>query len=241
MLWQLDQILRIKLDGEPLFELSPIMTRNNKHVIPASFESSHADILGIAFEDGVVVSVRDGVLAILTLGPAYGLQLHAELAERAPHRKPVNVGQIYGTLERLAKQDLVISAGTTEDGLPLYSLTPEGEGNAREWMHTPATDSLPEWTEMLDQVLITSSLDAVSATGLAREFRRWWDGDLGTTRLTLRDTSLRHDQRLALVAREALAVAALAWVGAVTATLADNDSLRGYSKTRPRRGRRPNR
>jgi DNA-binding PadR family transcriptional regulator len=189
--------------------------------------------------DGVVVSVRDGVLAILTLGPAYGLQLHAELAERAPHRKPVNVGQIYGTLERLTKQDLVAVASTTDDGLPLYSLTPEGKSSARDWMNAPATDALPEWTDMLDQVLITSSLDAVAATALARDFRRWWDGDLGTTRLSLREFPLRHDQRLALVAREALAVAALAWVGAVTAALANNDSLRGYSVTRPKRGRRP--
>jgi DNA-binding PadR family transcriptional regulator len=187
------------------------------------------------------VSVRDGVLAILTLGPAYGLQLHAELAARAPHRKPVNVGQIYGTLERLAKQDLVAAAGSTHDGLPLYALTPTGDDAARAWMRTPATDALPEWTEMLDQVLITSSLDAAAATAVARDFRRWWDGDLGATRLSLRDGALRHDQRLALVAREALAVAALAWIGAVTATLSDGDSPRGYAEVRPRRGRRPKR
>lgn len=186
------------------------------------------------------MSVRDGLLAILTLGPAYGLQLHTELASRAPHRKPVNVGQIYGTLERLAKQRLVASAGVTDDGLPLYSLTPAGASDAEVWMHGVATEALPEWTEMLDQVLITSSLDARAATALARDFRRWWDGDLGATRLTLRDGSLRHDQRLALVAREAQAVAALAWIGAVAAELANNDSFRGYSNTRPKRGRRPN-
>ncbi len=186
-----------------------------------------------------MVSVRDGVLAILTLGPAYGLQLHAELAGRAPHRKPVNVGQIYGTLERLAKQGLVASAGTTDDGLPLYSLTAEGDVAARAWMGNFDAADLPEWTDMLDQVLITSSLDAVAANALARDFRRWWDGDLGATRLSLRDASLRHDQRLALIAREALAVAALAWIGAVTATLSNNDSPRGYADTRPRRGRRP--
>jgi hypothetical protein len=57
------------------------------------------------------VSVRDGILAILSMGPAYGLQLHSELTSRAPHRKPVNVGQIYGTLDRLAKQGLIEPAG----------------------------------------------------------------------------------------------------------------------------------
>ncbi|MES2170284.1 MAG: PadR family transcriptional regulator, partial [Actinomycetota bacterium] len=65
------------------------------------------------------MSVRDGLLAILTLGPAYGLQLHSELTTRAPHRKPVNVGQIYGTLDRLVKQHLIEPAGFTEDALPL--------------------------------------------------------------------------------------------------------------------------
>lgn len=186
------------------------------------------------------MSVRDGLLAILTLGPAYGLQLHAELASRAPHRKPVNVGQIYGTLERLSKAEQIEDAGATDDGLPLYALTPAGRRNAEKWMREPVTDGLPEWTEMLDQVLVTSSLDAESATKLAGAFRRWWDGDLAATRASLRDTALRHDQRLALVAREAQAVAALAWVGAATAELADNDSFRGYSGIRPRRGRRPN-
>lgn len=185
------------------------------------------------------MSVRDGVLAILTLGPAYGLQLHTELAARAPHRKPVNVGQIYGTLERLAKQRLVAQTSATGDGLPLYSLTTEGTNSAHGWMHVPVTGSLPEWTDMLDQVLVTSSLDAIAATKLAGGFRQWWDRDLETTRAGLCDASLRHDQRLALVAREALAIAALAWIGAATATLANNDSPRGYSKTRPRRGRRP--
>jgi DNA-binding PadR family transcriptional regulator len=185
------------------------------------------------------VSVRDGLLAILTLGPAYGLQLHAELASRAPHRKPVNVGQIYGTLERLAKAKQIDDAGTTDDGLPLYALTPTGLLSAELWMREPVTDTLPEWTEMLDQVLVTSSLNAAVATKLAGAFRRWWGNDLGTTRQSLHGSALRHDQRLALVAREAQAVAALAWIGAVTAELANNDSFRGYSGIRPRRGRRP--
>ena len=65
------------------------------------------------------MSVRDGLVAILTLGPAYGLQLHAELARRAPHRGPVNVGQIYSTLDRLSTQRLIASAGVTDAGVAL--------------------------------------------------------------------------------------------------------------------------
>ena len=116
-------------------------------------------------------SQRDGLLAILTIGPAYGHQLLGELAARAPHRGPVNVGQIYSTLDRLGGQRLVESAGLTTDGLPLHTLTPAGVTAARSWMTEPTLDPLPEWTELLDQLLITSSVDPVAASALTGSLR----------------------------------------------------------------------
>lgn len=185
------------------------------------------------------MSVRDGLLAVLSLGPGYGLQLHSELASRAPHRRPVNVGQIYSTLERLTRQSLVQPAGATDDGLPLYRLTDAGLVAAAQWMNEPVLDSLPEWTEMLDQVLVTSSIDPVAAKSVAERFRRWWESDLTATRATPEPTS--PDARLALVAREAQAVAAIAWLGSAIAALVDFDSFRPLSDARPRRGRRTTR
>ncbi|MCU1514903.1 MAG: PadR family transcriptional regulator [Microbacteriaceae bacterium] len=185
------------------------------------------------------MSVRDGLLAILSLGPAYGLQLHAELASRAPHRKPVNAGQVYGTLERLTKQGFIEPAGQTDDALPLYNLTRQGFAEVAAWMSTPAIDALPEWTEMLDQVLIASSIDAVCAMDLAGQYRRWWENDLKLTRTPGLDGSFTTDAHLALVAREALGVAAIAWLGAAIAALSDYDTQRGLSQVRPKRGRRP--
>jgi DNA-binding PadR family transcriptional regulator len=195
-------------------------------------------MLGIAFGGGAV-SVRDGLLAILTLGPAYGLQLHTELATRAPHRKPVNVGQIYGTLDRLAKQELIEDAGLTEDALPLYRLTHAGTAEAALWMSSPTVPALPEWTEMLDQVLVTSTIDPVVAKDLAEKYRRWWEADLEHTRTPVIEGSFSTEAHLALVAREAQAIAAIAWLGSAVAALSDYDSYRGLSEARPRRGRRP--
>lgn len=182
------------------------------------------------------MSVRDGLLAVLSLGPGYGLQLHSELASRAPHRKPVNVGQVYGTLERLSRQSLVEPAGATEDALPLYRLTDTGRVEAARWMSDPVLDGLPDWSEMLDQVLITSSIDPVAAKTVAERFRRWWEADLTASRAAPEPATT--DARLALVAREALAVAAIAWLGSAIAALADYDSFRPLSLTRPKRGRR---
>lgn len=185
------------------------------------------------------MSVRDGLLAILTLGPAYGLQLHSELASRAPHRKPVNVGQIYGTLDRLVGQALTEPAGVTDDSLPLYRLTAAGRSEATNWMSTPMVSALPEWTEMLDQVLITSTIEPAAAKQVAEAYRRWWEADLATTRTPVIEGSFATEAHLALVAREAQGVAALAWLGASIASLADYDSFRGLNEARPRRGRKP--
>jgi DNA-binding PadR family transcriptional regulator len=182
------------------------------------------------------MSVRDGLLAVLSLGEGYGLQLHSELGARTPHRRPVNVGQIYSTLERLARAGLVEPAGTTADSLPLYRLTPAGAAAAATWMTEPVLDGLPEWTEMLDQVLVTSSIDPVAAKTVAERYRRWWESDLAATR-SAPEPSLA-DARLALVAREAQAVAAIAWLGSAIAALVDYDSFRPLSDSRPKRGRR---
>lgn len=185
------------------------------------------------------MSVRDGLLAVLTLGPAYGLQLHSELTSRAPHRKPVNVGQIYSTIDRLATQRLIEGAGLTDDALPLYRLTDSGAVEAGQWMSTPVLAALPEWTEMLDQVLVTSTIDPAVAKETAEHYRRWWENDLALTRTPVLDGSFATEAHLALVAREAQGVAALAWLSAAIAALSDYDSYRALSDVRPRRGRKP--
>ena len=185
------------------------------------------------------MSVRDGLLAILTLGPAYGLQLHSELLSRAPHRSAINVGQIYGTLERLSRNGVVDAAGTTSDGLPLYRLTTKGAAAARTWMTEAEIASLPDWAEMLDQVLVTSSIDPSSAMLLTRGYRGRWQQILDSSRVPEAEESRRHDEHLAMLANEALALAALAWLGSASAALADYDTARSLSPVRPKRGRRP--
>jgi len=104
------------------------------------------------------MAVREALLAILTLGPAYGLQLHSELCSRAPHRAKTNVGQIYGTLERLTNARLVVRSGETADGLPLYVLTDAGSREAQSWLRGDAVVTATDWPEFLDHVLVARSL-----------------------------------------------------------------------------------
>ena len=183
------------------------------------------------------MSVRDALLAILTLGPAYGHQLHSELGARTPHRGPVNVGQIYGTLDRLTARKLIEPAGTTDDSLPLHRLTQAGQTAADRWMSSVEIAGLPEWTEMLDQVVVVSSISPNRAKALAEDFRRWWEADLAAARTAPEPEAL--DARLAAIAREAQGVAAIAWLGSAIAALSDFEGFRPLSESRPRRGRRP--
>src|SRR5690554_5961268 len=112
------------------------------------------------------MAVRDGILAILALGPGYGLALRDEIAARAPHRTDLNVGQVYSTLERLRRDGLVATGTTTDDNLPLYRLTPEGEKAVTAWLEDPVDADPRAWTDFLDQVLLGSSIPGTDWSAL---------------------------------------------------------------------------
>jgi len=57
------------------------------------------------------MSVRHALLALLSEGPKYGLQLREEFEARTGEVWPLNVGQVYTTLQRLERDGLVETAG----------------------------------------------------------------------------------------------------------------------------------
>jgi DNA-binding PadR family transcriptional regulator len=185
------------------------------------------------------VSVRDSLLAILTVGPAYGFQLHGELRSRTAGRRSVNVGQIYGTLDRLMRQGAVASAGATDDGLPLYRLTDAGRTQAESWIH--GTDSAPgeEWNDLVSRVLLACSLPGVDAFTIIARNRAAW---AGTPDVESVDAAEARAERAAAHADVVLSRAALAWLDEVEAELRRHGPAafrREFSQDRPRRGRRP--
>ncbi|WP_022883987.1 PadR family transcriptional regulator [Glaciibacter superstes] len=180
-------------------------------------------------------TVRNGLLSILTIGPAYGFQLHGELSSRTAGRRNVNVGQVYGTLERLARQGSIESAGSTDDGLPLYRLTAAGRAEASEWLTSTESAVGEEWNDLIDRVLLASSLPDGDALGLIAAYREHWLGVGGNLGASGQD-------RLAAGADQALATAALDWLEHARRLVEDGSSdsfRRDLSAVRPRRGRRP--
>ncbi len=67
------------------------------------------------------MSVRHALLALLSEGPKYGLQLREEFEARTGEVWPLNVGQVYTTLQRLERDGLVESDDARRgpaEGLP---------------------------------------------------------------------------------------------------------------------------
>lgn len=176
-------------------------------------------------------SIRDGILALLSLGPAYGLQLRNELDARLQRPQSTNVGQIYSTLERLCAADLVRQDEHTPDGLPLYSLTDSGQDEAALWLRKPRIDQNNRWDAMVTQILIARSIPGFSSAGLVGAFRAYWNACLEVAQESFAHTVATE---LRSTADEALALAAIAWLDRVAAT---DDTGWQVTAERPSRGR----
>lgn len=183
------------------------------------------------------MSVQNGFLALLTQGPAYGSQLQSEFLCRAAHRRQLNPGQVYSTLDRMTDQGLVASAGATDDGLPLYELTESGRLAATAWLTAGPADGRPDWDEMQDQVLIAASLAHADAGAIVDGYREAYAE-------RIRYLSHEADSRALLAANRAAelgAKAAIEWLDEVAAALGAHPAalVQHRSPERPRRGRRP--
>ena len=182
------------------------------------------------------MAVKDGILAILSLGPGYGLALRDELVARAPHRADLNVGQVYSTLDRLGRDGLVASGTMTEDNLPLYTITPAGQALVHDWLDLPVAPQPRNWADLLDQVLIGSSLPGVDWAALLDRHDVAWRALLADSPDTDSD-ALRS--RLTTAADRHWARAALGWLEETRAALSLADPALPLRGIRPLRGRRP--
>ncbi|WP_168197158.1 PadR family transcriptional regulator [Agromyces laixinhei] len=195
------------------------------------------------------MAVRDALLALLSAGPGYGFQLHGDLAGRTGGRRRVNVGQSYATLERLGKQELVESAGTTDDGLPLYRATAAGSAATSAWFAGTDAPGSDPWDETVDRVLVAASLPGVDAGPIvAAERVRWRERERATSARSTPDADASAETAadalaaarlvaLAAAAESARATAVLSWLDAVDAASAAGDLSFATRLERPRRGR----
>jgi DNA-binding PadR family transcriptional regulator len=119
------------------------------------------------------MSVRHALLALVSEGPKYGLQLRQEFEERTGEVWPLNVGQVYQTLQRLERDGLVESDDESDDGpQKMFRITAEGAEELTEWLRTPPDLSSPPRDDLVIKVLIAIRLPGVDVRDVIQAHRR---------------------------------------------------------------------
>lgn len=125
------------------------------------------------------MSVRHALLALLSEGPKYGLQLRQEFEASTGDVWPLNVGQVYTTLQRLERDRLIDSEDEDGDDREVespqrgYRITPDGRAELSRWLSTPSDMTAPPRDELVIKVLVAVRLPGVDPEAVLQVHRRY--------------------------------------------------------------------
>ena len=172
------------------------------------------------------MSVREGLMALLADGPRNGHQLKVEFEATTAGVWPLNVGQVYTTLDRLGRDGLVVRAdgdGDAWTGGKRYELTAAGREALAAWWEMVPADEPPPRDELMLKVLFASTLGTERALAVLTEQRTALVAHLQARRREQRATTAdAPDDVVAVMVRDALVVRAeadLRWLDLCEARL----------------------
>jgi DNA-binding PadR family transcriptional regulator len=145
------------------------------------------------------MSVRHALLALLSEGPKYGLQLREEFEAGTGEVWPLNVGQVYTTLQRLERDGLVESEGDGQDGPQKgFLITPAGLRELIRWLRTPPDLASPPRDELVMKVLVALRVPGTDVRDVIQVHRRYLV-ELMQQWTRIKETEAESDLNLALV------------------------------------------
>jgi DNA-binding PadR family transcriptional regulator len=99
--------------------------------------------------------------------------LSQEFEARTGEVWPLNTGQVYTTLQRLERDELVETDDTVEDGPQnSYRITESGRVELERWLHSPPDTTRPPRDELVIKVLVALRIPGVDAVELTQSYRR---------------------------------------------------------------------
>jgi DNA-binding PadR family transcriptional regulator len=120
------------------------------------------------------MSIRHALLALLSQGPKYGFQLRQEFEQGTGDVWPLNVGQVYSTLQRLEHSGHIESDDSADDGpQKVFHLTKEGKSELHRWLSTPTDMASPPRDELVIKVLSALRVPGVDVNEVIQLHRRY--------------------------------------------------------------------
>ncbi|TQS25932.1 PadR family transcriptional regulator [Microbispora sp. KK1-11] len=171
------------------------------------------------------MSVRHGLLALLSRGPRYGYQLRAEFEASTATTWPLNIGQVYTTLSRLERDGLVSrddQGDQDEQGRVRYAITPEGRDELDRWFAKPVSRADRPRDELVIKLAMAVTTPGVDVAAVIRAQRSATMRGLQELTRALRslDTSAEAAQRLVIDSMIFHAEAEQRWLDHCEAVLA---------------------
>lgn len=171
------------------------------------------------------------MLALLTEGPKFGLKLQQEFESRTGEVWPLNVGQVYTTLQRLERDGLVESDDEGGEGPQKdFRITSEGHRELNEWLHTPPDTDTPPRDELVIKVLVAIRVPGVDVQQVIQTHRRHMV-EMMQRYTHVKAEAAEHDLGLALVVDAELfrLEGVVRWLDAADARLGQLDAIPGLA------------
>jgi DNA-binding PadR family transcriptional regulator len=117
------------------------------------------------------MSVKHGLLALLERGPMYGYQLRAAFEESTGGAWPLNIGQVYTTLGRLERDELVHPLPEQDGGQRSYEITAAGRTELVTWFTTPVSHADRPRDELAIKLALAITTPGVDVPGVLQAQR----------------------------------------------------------------------
>lgn len=119
------------------------------------------------------MSVKNALLSLLVTGPHYGAQLRSMFEDRTGGAWPLNLGQVYTTMDRFERDGLVERGGKAgHDGKLGYQLTATGHAAVETWFATPITVSAVPRDELVIKLIMAVLAPGVDVVTVIQAQRR---------------------------------------------------------------------
>ena len=147
------------------------------------------------------MSVPHALLALLSEKPKYGLRLQNEFKSRTGEVWPLNVGQVYTTLQRLERDGLVEADGQDQrsQNQKRYRITSVGTQALADWLRTPPELVPPPRDELVIKVLVALQVPGTDVHEILQVHRRHVI-EVMQRYTRIKAEAAEHDVPLALVA-----------------------------------------